>query len=141
MIKSLTAISLLAALLCLLYACGEQTETNSEGSTAGQQATTPTSTEGEASTTRASTKQIEAQTVEAGCQKCTFSVPGAKGCPAGVRIDGKALAVSGIDVNAHKIGLCSETSKQAVVSGTIENGEFVATAFELVDKAEDTEKP
>ncbi len=70
------------------------------------------------------------ETVEAGCASCIFEMEGTEGCQLAVKIDGKPYLVSGADVDAHESGLC-ESAKQAVVTGTVEAGKFVATSFEL----------
>ena len=85
----------------------------------------------ESAATDADAVAVVSQTVEAGCGSCTYKMDGVEVCELAVKIDGKPYLVEGSDVDAHEAGLC-ETTKQAEVAGKIQQGKFVATAFELL---------
>ena len=73
--------------------------------------------------------------VEAACGECQFKLEG-DGCDLAVRIDGKAYFVDGSEIDDHgdahsDHGFCN-AGRQALVQGSIENGRFVATSFELL---------
>ena len=69
-------------------------------------------------------------TVEVGCGDCIYDMPGLKGCPLAAKIDGTPMLVTGVKVNAHKLGLCKK-AKEAVVVGHVEGDKFVATKVEV----------
>ncbi|MEE8143715.1 MAG: DUF6370 family protein, partial [Planctomycetota bacterium] len=71
-----------------------------------------------------------ANTLEAGCGKCSYGMDGIKSCILAVKIDGEAYLVEGAEVNAHSAGLCRST-KKAVCTGEIKNGKFVSTSFKI----------
>lgn len=66
-----------------------------------------------------------------GCGSCIYDVKGAKGCPSYIKVNGKALPLTGIKTSFHKLGLCGKEGK-AKVDGKVVDGKFVATSFELV---------
>jgi bacterioferritin-associated ferredoxin len=73
--------------------------------------------------------------VEASCGECQFGLEGT-GCDLAVRIDGKGYYVDGAKMDdqgdAHAAdGMCNAIRK-ARVEGSIQNGRFVATSFELL---------
>ncbi len=70
------------------------------------------------------------RTVEVACASCIYHIPGVKGCKLAATIDGKPMLVTGVRVNAHKLGLCSQ-AKKAVVAGKVDGDNFVATKFEV----------
>ncbi len=70
------------------------------------------------------------QIVKAACANCIYHLPGIQGCQLAVKIDNTPYLVTGLKVEAHKLGLC-EGEKNAEVAGEIENGKFVAQSFEL----------
>jgi hypothetical protein len=75
------------------------------------------------------------QVVEAACGQCRLGLPG-KGCDLAVRINGKAYFVDGTGIDQHgdahaADGFCKAVRK-ARVQGTIVNGRFKATHFELL---------
>ncbi len=77
----------------------------------------------------------QALLVEAACGQCQFGLPGTS-CDLAVRIDVKAYYVDGIGIDDHgdahaDDGFCNAV-RQARVQGSIENGRFVATSFELL---------
>jgi hypothetical protein len=81
------------------------------------------------------TQQVQNVVVEASCGECQFGLAG-NGCDLAVRIDGKAYFVDGSELNDHgdahaDDGFCNAV-RQARVQGSIENGRFVATSFELL---------
>ena len=83
----------------------------------------------------AKTQVVQAMVVEAACGECLFELAG-NGCDLAVRIDGKAYFVDGSELNDHgdahaDDGFCNAV-RQARVQGSIENGRFVATSFELL---------
>ena len=83
----------------------------------------------------ATTQVVQAMVVEAACGECQFELEG-DGCDLAVRIDGKAYFVDGTELDDHgdahaDDGFCNAV-RQARVQGSIENGRFVATSFELL---------
>ncbi len=83
----------------------------------------------------ATTQVVQAMVVEASCGECQFELEG-DGCDLAVRIDGKAYFVDGTELDDHgdahaDDGFCNVV-RQARVQGSIENGRFVATSFELL---------
>jgi hypothetical protein len=83
----------------------------------------------------ATTQVVQGMVVEAACGECLFELEG-DGCDLAVRIDGKAYFVAGTDIDDHgdahaDDGFCNAV-RQAHVQGSIENGRFVATSFELL---------
>jgi len=79
--------------------------------------------------------EIVNQVVETSCGECQFEMEGTS-CDLAVRIDGVAYFVDGFGIDdlgdAHAAdGLCNAI-RQARVTGRIENGRFIATAFELL---------
>ena len=78
---------------------------------------------------------IESRIVEAACGECQFGMPG-KGCDLAVRMDGQSYFVDGAGIDdhgdAHALdGLCNAVRK-ARVAGKVQDGRFVAKAFELL---------
>jgi hypothetical protein len=83
----------------------------------------------------ATTQVVQGMVVEAACGECLFELEG-DGCDLAVRIDGKAYFVDGTDIDDHgdahsDDGFCNAV-RQALVQGSIENGRFAATSFELL---------
>ncbi len=83
----------------------------------------------------ATTPVVQEMVVEAACGECLFELAG-DGCDLAVRIDGKAYFVDGTDIDDHgdahaDDGFCNAV-RQALVQGSIENGRYVATSFELL---------
>jgi carboxyl-terminal processing protease len=81
---------------------------------------------------------VPRQIVQAGCGQCLFDMPG-DGCDLAVRIAGVALFVDGSGIDDHgdahaADGLCNQI-RQAIASGTIRGGRFVADEFRLVESA------
>ena len=70
------------------------------------------------------------RTVEVACASCIYHMPGVKGCKLAATIDGKPMLVTGVSVNAHRLGLCSN-AKEAVVAGKVDGDSFVATKVEV----------
>ena len=74
------------------------------------------------------------QTVEVGCAKCSYSMDGVTTCENAVKIDGKAMLVTGdhgFDVMAE--GICRDGAKQAEVTGSVEGDQFVASSIRLTN--------
>ena len=85
--------------------------------------------------TVATTQVVQGMVVEAACGECLFELEG-DGCDLAVRIDGKAYFVDDSEIDDHgdahaDHGFCNAV-RQARVQGSIENGRFVATSFELL---------
>ncbi len=78
-----------------------------------------------------SSAAVATQTLEIGCAKCTYSLPGVAGCAAAVKVGGKAYAVSVPGFDSHKEGLC-KGAKQAKVTGELQGDKFVASAIEIL---------
>lgn len=73
--------------------------------------------------------------VEAACGECQFSMPG-ESCDLAIRIDGTCYFVDGSGIDDHgdahgSDGLCN-CCRPAKVSGTLVDGRFRATKFELL---------
>lgn len=69
---------------------------------------------------------FENRSLEVGCGKCIYEMPGVDDCTPAVKINGVPFLLTGVDLAAHDEGLC-EAAKTAVVSGKVEDGKFVAT--------------
>jgi len=82
------------------------------------------------------TATAEAMTYEVGCGGCIFEMADAEGCEAAVKVDGKAYRIVGVEIPAHKIGLCSG-SAEADMAGEVQDGIFVATSFALTETDDD----
>lgn len=85
---------------------------------------------GSSSVPTASPVTAPKQTVKAACATCIYNMPGVQGCQLAVKIDNTPYLVTGLKVDAHKLGLC-EGEKNAEIAGQIQNGKFVAQSFEL----------
>lgn len=72
-------------------------------------------------------EMIKSQTVEAGCGACIYKMPGVEGCPLAVVIDGKPYLVEGAKWPNHDY---CDAKQQAVATGKLENGKFIATSLE-----------
>ncbi len=72
----------------------------------------------------------DAQQVELGCGSCTYHIDGFKGCGPAVKIGDQAYKLTGVDIDAHSIGLC-KAPKMANVEGKIEDGVFVASMVDF----------
>ena len=107
-----TALVLFTAIL--LAGCGEQSSTAPVSETRGPVIQTA----------------LEDQTLEVGCASCIYKMAGVEGCVMAVKVGGESMLLSGIDMDAHELGLC-KSSKQARASGKVEGDEFVATKVEL----------
>ncbi len=70
---------------------------------------------------------IKSKQVEAGCGSCIYKMAGAEGCPLAVLIDGKPYLVQGVTWPNHDY---CDAKQQAVVTGKIEDGKFIATSVE-----------
>lgn len=73
---------------------------------------------------------LDEQTAEAGCASCIYKMDGIKGCVTAVKVGNTPMILTGVEVDAHELGLCT-ASKQILVSGKVEGGNFVATKVEL----------
>ena len=82
------------------------------------------------------TAPAAAMTYEVGCGGCIFEMADAEGCEAAVKVDGKAYRIVGVEIPAHKIGLCSGSS-EADMAGEVQDGIFVATSFALTGADDD----
>ncbi|MHC4947774.1 MAG: DUF6370 family protein [Planctomycetota bacterium] len=78
----------------------------------------------------ASTVAIEDLSVEVGCGKCIYHMPGVQGCEVAAVVNGTPMLVKGSGVDAHAHGLCG-SSKTATVSGEVKDGAFVATSVSV----------
>lgn len=80
------------------------------------------------------------QVVEASCGQCQFAMNG-DGCDLAVRINGQGYYVDGSHIDDHgdahgEAGLCN-CVRMARVTGKIQGGRFVATAFEVLPETVD----
>lgn len=74
--------------------------------------------------------------VEASCGQCQFTMQG-KGCDLAIRMGDKSYYVKGTTIDDHgdahaEDGFC-EAIRKAKVSGTVVDGVFEATSFELIE--------
>ena len=77
---------------------------------------------------------FDALTVEVGCAKCSYSMPGVTQCENAVKIGDKTMLVTGehgFDVMAE--GICTGGPRQAEVTGSIQGDHFVATNIRLTN--------
>lgn len=75
--------------------------------------------------------------VDAGCGQCLFGLEG-DGCDLAIQMGSDAYFVDGSHIDDHgdahaDDGLCNAI-RPAVVSGTIADGRFAATSFELLEE-------
>lgn len=70
------------------------------------------------------------RTVEVGCAKCIYGMPGIQGCTLAANIDGQPMLVTGADVDFKANKLCS-AAKPAVVTGTMEGDNLVASTLDF----------
>lgn len=105
----LILVHTLSIVILLLGGCGE------ESTPVPQAATAAANTE---------------QSVEIGCASCIYKIDGVEGCVAAVKIDTQPLLVTGTQINAHALGLCTQ-AKQAIVIGNVEGDKFVASKINL----------
>lgn len=85
--------------------------------------------------------KIENQVVDAACGECQFGMEGTA-CDLAIRIDGVGYFVDGAKMDDHgdahaTDGMCN-LCRQARVSGSIRDGRFVASSFELLPVANDS---
>lgn len=76
----------------------------------------------------AAIQKVSALATEVACSKCVYHMAGAKGCELAVKLDGKTYLVDGAKLDTHE---WCERSLNAVVSGSVENGRFVASSVKL----------
>lgn len=77
-----------------------------------------------------------ARVLEAGCARCIFDMPGAKGCELAVKLDGRAYLVKGTSIDDHgdahaADGLCMK-ARSARTTGKLDGAHFVAERLELL---------
>ncbi|MDP7742371.1 MAG: DUF6370 family protein [Lentisphaeria bacterium] len=80
----------------------------------------------------------EAMNYEVGCGSCIFDMAGFEGCAAAVMVDGKAYQIEGVEIPAHKIGLCKAGS-WANMAGEVKDDTFIATSFALTGSDDDAD--
>ena len=73
---------------------------------------------------------LSSESVEVGCYGCIYEMSDAEGCELAAVINGTPMRVTGVDLDAHKNGLCS-AAKTAVVSGRVDGDNFLATSVQL----------
>lgn len=73
---------------------------------------------------------LSSETVEVGCGKCVYDIPGVTSCVLAAKIGDDAVLVTGAEVDLHDHGLCEDTGT-ALVSGRLEGDTFVATTVEM----------
>ena len=83
---------------------------------------------------------IEGRVVSASCGQCQFGLEGG-GCTLAVEIGGQAYYVQGTDIDDHgdahaSDGFC-EAIREAKVTGTIQDDNFDAIAFQLLPAPEE----
>jgi len=93
----------------------------------------------QADQSKESVSEVKKMAVEASCGQCQFNMKGV-GCDLAVRIDGQSYFVDGTSIDDHgdahaSDGFCSAI-RMANIDGEIEDGRFVATSFQLIDRNE-----
>lgn len=73
---------------------------------------------------------LSSETVEVGCGKCVYDIPGVTSCVLAAKIGDHAVLVTGAEVELQDHGLCEDTGT-ALVSGRLEGDTFVATTVEM----------
>lgn len=68
--------------------------------------------------------------MEVACAHCVYKMDGVEACAPAVMVDGKPVLITGMDIDAHGLGLCSGPH-QAMMAGHMHDGSFEATAFTL----------
>jgi hypothetical protein len=76
----------------------------------------------------AAIQKVSDRTAEVACSHCVYHMDGANGCELAVKLDGKTYLVDGAKLDTHE---WCERSLNAVVSGSVENGRFVASSLKL----------
>lgn len=76
---------------------------------------------------------LQPTVVEAACGECKFGLKG-DDCDLAIRVNGHSYFVEGVNPdflgNAHATNGICETIRQALVTGAVKEGRFVATSFE-----------
>lgn len=85
------------------------------------------------------------QTVEAACGQCQFGMSEPASCDLAIRMNGNVYFVDGASIDdfgdAHAADGFCQAIRTARVSGTIEDGRFRATAFEILPAGEGGRAP
>lgn len=68
--------------------------------------------------------------MEIACAMCIYGMEGVNKCVLATKVVGKSVLVSGIDTDAHHLGLCSQ-SKVAVLKGELDGDTFVASSIQV----------
>ena len=68
--------------------------------------------------------------LEIACAKCVYKMADVTACAPAVKVAGKTLLLSGGNVDAHAVGICTGP-KQATIEGKEEGGKFVATKVDI----------
>ena len=119
--RNATCFALCLVLALVLAACqADEQETKEATQVSGPEETSP----------QIAVDTPASKRVEVGCASCIYEMPGVEGCKLAAKIDGKPMLVTGTEVNAHALGLCSG-AKQGVLVGEVEGDEFVATKAEI----------
>jgi len=116
---------------CALVAvagCSEKSEETQEAPTS-QAAAVDSAIESASAATIQNVAFTDA-TLEIGCGMCIYEMDGVDGCTTAAMVNGMPFLVTGVEFNAHASGLCGG-AKQAVVSGEVKDGAFVATKIEV----------
>lgn len=83
---------------------------------------------------------IDNEVVEASCGQCQLGLTDPPGCDLAIRLNDEVYLVDGAHIDdfgdAHAADGFCQSIRTARVTGTIENGRFHATAFELVSSDE-----
>ncbi len=128
------SLGILVIVANLVAGCG-RSPNSSESSSNTDSTSSSETTAADAGGSDGPAIEVVNQVVETSCGECNFELEGSD-CDLAIRIDGKAYFVDGFAIDdfgdAHAgDGLCNSV-RQARVTGRIEGGRFIATAFELL---------
>lgn len=70
------------------------------------------------------------RTVEVGCAKCIYDMPGVQGCTLAASIDGQPMLVTDAHVDFKSHALCS-APKEAVVTGAMEGDGLIVSTLDF----------
>ena len=90
---------------------------------------TPANAETSAQTTPAERAAV-ASVMEVACGSCVYKMDGVASCVAATKVNGKPMLITGMEIDAMGLGLCSGP-KQAQVAGHAHGDSYHATAFAL----------
>ncbi len=73
----------------------------------------------------------EEMIVEVGCGHCIYHMDGLEACAPAAVVGQDTLLLTGVEIDAHAIGLCT-APKKATVTGQVKEGELVISRIDFV---------